>query len=137
MLEAALRGRGLPEAAFDTRRDPPCAPIRVVAPDPRADRAAGRREIAGRLVDERQLDVRRRGPRLDLRRVGGVAPGKPQIPGARVRLAPPQAPPCLRRPSPWVSGEPAAARTTVPPPPAAPAAASLPGANAAAPGVAV
>src|SRR3954449_8945949 len=48
MLEAALRGRGLPEAAFDTRRDPPCAPIRVVAPDRRADRAAGRRENDGR-----------------------------------------------------------------------------------------
>src|SRR5215218_10851518 len=70
--EAAGCGRRLAEARLDSRRDEPESPVLGVAPDRRGDRAAGGSEVARVLLDECELQVRRRRPPLDPRRGDGV-----------------------------------------------------------------
>src|SRR4051812_991192 len=85
--EAGRGGGPVAESPLDPGRDQPATPVLLVTSDRLADRAAGGRELTGRLLHQRELKVRRGGPRLDPRRVGSMAPRAPQVPAADVRLA--------------------------------------------------
>src|SRR5438552_18258896 len=87
-LGVAVGGGGrVAEACLDARGGEPGPPVLTVAPNRGLDRSARGDEVAGALLDERELEVRRRCPGLEPRRGDRVCAGGPEPAGSGSGLA--------------------------------------------------
>src|SRR3954447_12246278 len=71
-LQPSLRGCRLAELRLEPGRDQPEPPVLLVSADCHIDPGPRSTEIAAALVDERQLRVRRRCPRLETTGIEGA-----------------------------------------------------------------
>src|SRR5205823_439523 len=87
----------LAEARLDARGGQPGTPVGAVAPDRALDRPAGGDEVAGALLDEGKLEVRRPRPGLEPRGRDGVSTGRAEPAGPGSGLAPADLDACKER----------------------------------------